>query len=560
MPSKAPSRELLEKFFKNNQMIKSYEGLFKTGNDFQDQIDALQQEIDNVETAAGFETDGTYIQPSGTNYIDTATSVAVANVLLDTAIRNTMTQNTILINSESDFPTINIGGTDYNKLNDNARYLFRKAITFTRGFAADGVYTGTIDIFSTVSAAHVFNNVNCIFYGDATNRFGRLFIRQVSMTGTTNSSLFNKDSLTPTIMGTWNFDDGIIDGIGMGSLNAGLVHRFSNIQNQQSTWDILVTGLSFLNINNVSAVGDLGGTPFGGTQFKIRGNSQGGLSIQTENIVPSGGDKVFDFTELVTPISINGTHHFTILGSGGVYAAGEDKAITAFADAGGGQVTVTSANHNIPDGNFIDIGTTIPFDYAGNFKITNITTNTFEITTPFLGTATGIFNATVVDQTDPRVFVLGARGVDNPDSQIIGALAFAANTTATVIPSSNTWVKVAGTTFELENERAGQTANNELTFTNMELHKVKVSLSLNVISGSGGGSPTFEFRMLKNGSPLQVNGVDIVTKVDTNTATSRFAAVLTTTTVIEGDVFTMEAQNVTNSNNITVTDGTMIID
>ena len=248
-----------------------------------------------------------------------------------------------------------------------------------------------------------------------------------------------------------------------------------------------------------------------------------------------------------------------MLGSGGVYGAGADKTITAFADAGGGQVTVTSADHNIPSGNFVDItGTT---NYNGNFQITNVTTDTFEITdTWVIDDATGTINATVVNQTDPFVFAIGSRGADNPDSQIIGAIAFAGNTTSTIIVTANTWVKVAGTTYELENERARQTADNEITFSNMELHKVKISLSLNVISGSGGGSPTFEFRILKNGSPLQVNGIDIITKVDTSTSISRFAAVLTTTSVIDGDVFVMESQNVTNTNNITVTDGTVILD
>ena len=54
------------------------------------------------------------------------------------------------------------------------------------------------------------------------------------------------------------------------------------------------------------------------------------------------------------------------------------KAITAFADAGGGQVTVTSASHTLPEGSTVVItGTT---NYNGTFTATNVTTNTFEIT------------------------------------------------------------------------------------------------------------------------------------------------------------------------------------
>jgi len=52
--------------------------------------------------------------------------------------------------------------------------------------------------------------------------------------------------------------------------------------------------------------------------------------------------------------------------------------ITTFANAGGGQVTVTSASHGISENATIEIsGTT---NYNGNFTATNVATNTFEIT------------------------------------------------------------------------------------------------------------------------------------------------------------------------------------
>lgn len=468
--------------------------------------------------------------------------------------------NQISINNENQLEVVNKGGVDCSVLKDNTRYLIIEGTTFTRPFAAESIYTGTIEIFSSVGFVHQFNDIDGIFYSDETCNFNRIFMREFIISGTPNTSLFSTDPLNPTVMSTWNFSDGIIRGIGMGSLNAGIVHRFSNIEDQQSTWDILVTGLSFLNINNISAVGNLMGIPFGGSQFKIRGDSQGGLSIQTENIVPAGGDKVFDFTELITPLGITGIHHFAILGSGGVYAAGVDKSIDDIIDAGGGEITITSIGHGIPVGNFIDIGTTSPFDYAGNYKIVSKTDDTLNVVRLFLGGATGIFNATVVDQTDPRVFVSGARGEDNPDSQIIGSLGWANNVTTTPLVQ-NIWSKVLGDTFQLEggNERCSQTDNNELTFTNLSTHKAEITLSLTALSGSGGGSPRFEFRIIKNGSPLQLNGIDIISSVDTSTSIPRYAGVFATVTTIVGDVFTMEVRNVTNSNAAIVKDGTIII-
>lgn len=75
MPRKAPNRQLLREIFKNHQVLRDFESLFEDNSDFQTQIDSLQEEIDRVETGAGLETDGTYIVPSGTNYIDSSTSI-----------------------------------------------------------------------------------------------------------------------------------------------------------------------------------------------------------------------------------------------------------------------------------------------------------------------------------------------------------------------------------------------------------------------------------------------------------------------------------------------------
>ncbi len=69
--------------------------------------------------------------------------------------------------------------------------------------------------------------------------------------------------------------------------------------------------------------------------------------------------------------------------SGLTYNDGSSAAITAFADAGGGQVTVTSNGHLLSTGAYISItGTT---NYNGLFQIANAQTNTFEITDTFAG-------------------------------------------------------------------------------------------------------------------------------------------------------------------------------
>lgn len=65
-----------------------------------------------------------------------------------------------------------------------------------------------------------------------------------------------------------------------------------------------------------------------------------------------------------------------------LWSSAKSGTITAFADAGGGQVTVTSAAHGLSAGQKVEIvGTT---SYNGIFTVANVTTNTFEITDTFV--------------------------------------------------------------------------------------------------------------------------------------------------------------------------------
>lgn len=67
------------------------------------------------------------------------------------------------------------------------------------------------------------------------------------------------------------------------------------------------------------------------------------------------------------------------------------KAITAFADAGGGDVTVTSAGHGLSDGETVVItGTT---NYDGSYTISNTAADTFDITATWVATETGMWSA-----------------------------------------------------------------------------------------------------------------------------------------------------------------------
>lgn len=189
---------------------------------------------------------------------------------------------------------------------------------------------------------------------------------------------------------------------------------------------------------------------------------------------------------------------------------------------------------------------------TGNTQI-SVTTNTLD------KNSTGtVFDPTGLDQTYANANFLGSPGL--PDSQVIGSLAWAGNTTDTVITTQNVYVKLAGTTFPVENERCSQTADNELTFINNDPVSKNLRCRLDVLRGSGSGTPTFEFRVLKNGSPIQVNSLDITSKIVTNSNDSVNMVLDIPASVIDTDVFIIEGRNITNTSNILITDGTEIID
>lgn len=83
--------------------------------------------------------------------------------------------------------------------------------------------------------------------------------------------------------------------------------------------------------------------------------------------------------------------------------------ITAYADAGGGQVTVTSNTHGMSNGEDITISGTVHYD--GTYTISNVAANTFEITATWAGDdATGTWIVTTAKRFSDVTYVRLAMG------------------------------------------------------------------------------------------------------------------------------------------------------
>ena len=113
-----------------------------------------------------------------------------------------------------------------------------------------------------------------------------------------------------------------------------------------------------------------------GTNVEIRIDMGAGRTIDTVSLVGHNVDGLG-----ITSATIEFSPTTSFVGA----------SITAFADGGSGQVIVTSASHNLTNGDSVTIsGTT---NYNGTFTVSNKTTNTFEITDSWVSDdATGSWN------------------------------------------------------------------------------------------------------------------------------------------------------------------------
>ena len=127
--------------------------------------------------------------------------------------------------------------------------------------------------------------------------------------------------------------------------------------------------------------------------------NKGEYSIQFYRTV--GGGSIY--YELPTPIVFTAAAYVDNVADSGLGSAyPSTAAITAFANAGGGQVTVTSNAHGLSNGNVVIItGTT---NYNGTFAIANIAANTFEITATWVSNdATGTWSHNTIFLAPSRI-------------------------------------------------------------------------------------------------------------------------------------------------------------
>lgn len=126
------------------------------------------------------------------------------------------------------------------------------------------------------------------------------------------------------------------------------------------------------------------------------------LSPQELSDFKTSGNALISINDIFGNYPVDG--FYTVIAKGLISANA-----TQFADAGGGNTTVTSANHKFSNGDtLVGIGTT---NYNGTFIISGVTTNTFVIPTAFVvDDATGVFTLTYESNTEGLAITRIAKG------------------------------------------------------------------------------------------------------------------------------------------------------
>lgn len=181
-------------------------------------------------------------------------------------------------------------------------------------------------------------------------------------------------------------------------------------------------------------------TSNGGTFFKSGSLDQTSVTVWVNQITNVSNSQIIGsfFMERNTTITTN-------------TGQGANAVITAFADAGSGQVTVSTGT-TPADGSTVWI---VNEDYTSKYTTSNTVLNTsFEITAIFSGTDTGTWETG--------------------------------------------WIKVAGTTIAGENERATMSASNQITMLHLEDISVSINVSTNPRNAIIAATKDWEFCVMKN--------------------------------------------------------------
>lgn len=277
---------------------------------------------------------------------------------------------------------------------------------------------GKVDIFAT-TPLNGFNligdgfstNANQCVFSDGLNESGA-FVAQTANGTHASPTAIPKDKTMAKFCGEGYNGSGFLQENACMIIKSDEAHSIGNQgarfeifsppigSNIKKTWiSINELGLKILEENPLSITEGIGNTPVtreGQFFFKNDGHpyiidSQTGDEERVRTIV-GWGELYLNDNAILTDIHEEDEWHAIGDFSQGllenfIYTVSDSDSITAFADAGDGQVTVTSAGHGLSTDTVITIVSTTNYD--GIYQISNALTDTFEIEATWVATETG---------------------------------------------------------------------------------------------------------------------------------------------------------------------------
>jgi surface protein len=285
---------------------------------------------------------------------------------------------------------------------DGTTEAYTAAGNITHTYVNDGVYevriSGTLTAFADAGAINTNQRAGIV----GVKSFGRLGTTSFSHAlRSTRCGAFLPKTLPPGVtilanalrlMGNITSD--------ITQWNTSRVTSFSSMFNQTainqniSAWNTrsaTTMSLMFIGASGNPSIGnwDVGNV----TTFAEMFNNNGAFSQNLGGWRPS---KATTMSVMFSGTAL-GTANYDALLTGWTDFTGtgwRNGAITAFADAGGGQVTVTTATaHGYANGHVMRITDTT--NYNGSYVISNVAATSFRITAAFVATETGTWNATL---------------------------------------------------------------------------------------------------------------------------------------------------------------------
>lgn len=295
-------------------------------------FDDVADELNAIETGAGLNADGTYTAPTGTNYLESATSLKNADTLLDAQIKSL---SDAIDEFDSDFiEEVQINGTALTETNNAVN------------IEVDGTYSSSNKI-ATQSTV--------------TNAIGALDVPSTG-TGAINGMGANKTIATLTetdgkIAAT--FQDIEIDGNKVTSLNN---YDSSNATGNVDATDDLVTALEKIEAKADSAISSAGVTKFGNQtgditlgSYLTMGTGADNHQVSVTNVDTAGTSSTA--TDLATVKTV--TEHIGALDGVISGTPGAGNTVTAFSETDGvvtatfGAISITSSQISDASANLV---------------------------------------------------------------------------------------------------------------------------------------------------------------------------------------------------------------